>query len=160
MMTFYHKLKVFLASLILCLGGGWLTGYMTQHGVKEWYPELIKPYGTPPNVIFPIVWTLLYILMAASLTLIWTAKAVNRTKALFFFFVQLFLNFSWSWLFFYQKSPGFALVDITFLLLFIWLTIGALWKEQRIAAYLLLPYAIWVSYAAYLNLFIWLNNPS
>lgn len=158
MTAFYDTCKVFVCSLGLCVGGGWLTGLLTQHGVKEWYPQLIKPYGTPPNALFPIVWTLLYIFMAAALTIVWRGKSEKRTKALFFFLAQLFLNFTWSWLFFYQKSPGYALVDIAFLLLFIGLTVGALWKEHRIAAYLLLPYMLWVSYATYLNLFIWIYN--
>ena len=153
------KIKIFLFSLALCLGGGWLTGYVTQHSVKEWYPQLIKPYGTPPDVVFPIVWTILYILMALALTLVWAGKSSNKTKALLLFFAQLFLNFTWSWLFFYQKSPSYALLDIAFLLLLIGLTVHAFWQQSRLAAYLLLPYLAWVSYAAYLNFFIWLYNP-
>ncbi|MCE5293233.1 MAG: tryptophan-rich sensory protein [Chlamydiales bacterium] len=78
--------------------------------------------------------------------------------SLVFFFVQLFLNFTWSWLFFYQKSPGYALFDIALLLLFIGLTVHAFWQQSRLAAYLLLPYLAWVSYAAYLNFSIWLYN--
>lgn len=90
MTAFYDTCKVFVCSLGLCVGGGWLTGLLTQHGVKEWYPQLIKPYGTPPNALFPIVWTLLYIFMAAALTIVWRGKSEKRTKALFFFLAQLF----------------------------------------------------------------------
>ncbi len=148
----------FVFSLILCVGGGWLTGLVTQHSVKEWYPQLIKPYGTPPDMVFPIVWTLLYVLMAISLTIIWAGKSEQKAKALFLFFSQLILNFAWSLLFFYLKSPGLALIDIAFLLLLVVLTINAFWKQSSVAAYLLVPYVVWVSYASYLNFCIWVFN--
>lgn len=153
-----NRIKIFVFSLALCVGGGWLTGYVTQHSVKEWYPQLIKPYGTPPDIVFPVVWTILYVLMALALTIVWAGKSPSKTKALIFFFVQLFLNFTWSWLFFYQQSPGYALFDIALLLLFIGLTVHAFWQQSRLAGYLLLPYLAWVSYAAYLNFSIWMLN--
>lgn len=151
-------MKKFLLCLIVCLGGGWLTGLFTQHGVKEWYPHLIKPYGTPPDIMFPIVWTILYICMAGALTLVWASKTNQKTKAVFFFIVQLLLNFLWSWLFFHLQSPGLALIDIAFLWVFLALTIAQFWKHSHASAYLLLPYMAWVTYACYLNLFIWLHN--
>lgn len=149
--------KLFL-SLILCLGGGWLTGLITRHGVKEWYPHLIKPPGTPLDIVFPIIWTILYIFMAIALTLLWTSNTMGKRKAFLFFYIQLSLNFIWSWLFFYLQSPGVALIDIVLLWLSISLTINYFWNHTRLGSYLLLPYLAWVTYAFYLNLFIWIYN--
>jgi len=149
--------KLFLC-LLLCLGGGWLTGLITRHGVKAWYPHLIKAHGTPPDIIFPVVWSILYVLMAVALALLWTSKTSGKKIAFLFFFIQLFLNFIWSWLFFYKQMPGWALVDIVLLWLFIALTIRYFWQHTRYGSYLLLPYLAWVTYAFYLNLFIWIYN--
>lgn len=144
--------------LLLCLGGGWTTGLLTQHGITDWYPHLIKPYGTPPNVVFPIVWTILYIFMAFALALLWTSKTAKKKKAFLLFAIQLLLNFSWSWLFFYLQQPGLALVDITLLWLSIFFTIRCFWRHTRYGSYLLILYLAWVTYACYLNLFIWMYN--
>lgn len=155
--------KYFIKNLILCLflcvGGGWLTGLLTEQGVKVWYPHLFKPYGTPPDIVFPIVWTILYVFMAFALTLLITSNTTQKKTAFLCFAVQLSLNFIWSWIFFYLQRPGLALIDIVFLWLFICLTIGCFWRHTRLGSCLLLPYLAWVTYAFYLNLFIWIYNP-
>ncbi len=144
--------------LLLCLGGGWLTGLVTQEGIREWYPHLIKPPGTPPNFVFPVVWTILYTLMAISLTLLWMSPTNNKKWACFFFALQLVLNFIWSWLFFHLQSPGTALIDLSLLWVSILLTLLFFWRHTRLGSLLLIPYLLWVSYAFYLNLFIWYKN--
>jgi tryptophan-rich sensory protein len=149
--------KAFLC-LLLCLGGGWVTGLLTQYGIQEWYPNLIKPYATPPNIAFPIVWTLLYVFMATALFLFWISKTTNKKKAFVVFMIQLLLNFSWSWLFFYLQQPGLALFDSILLWFFIFLTIRCFWRHTRYGSYLLIPYLVWVTYALYLNAFIWIFN--
>lgn len=151
-------IKIFSVSLVLCLGGGWLTGLLTQHGVKNWYPHLVKAPGTPPDIVFPIVWTILYFFMALALTLLWKSPT-NRKKAAFWLFgAQLTFNFIWSWLFFYLQRPDIALIDIVLLWISLFLTIGSFWRHTRYGSYLLVPYLAWVTYAFYLNLFIFLNN--
>lgn len=145
----------FFLSLLLCLGGGWLTGLATREGVDGWYSQLIKPPGTPPNFVFPIVWTILYTLMAFSLALLWNAPQGKKGTAFFLFSLQLFLNFNWSWLFFALKSPGIALVDLTLLWVSILLTIFAFWRFTPLGSLLLIPYFAWVTYAFYLNFYIW-----
>lgn len=144
-------------SLILCLGGGWLSGYITKEGM-DWYHHLNHPYGTPPKFIFPIVWSILYILMAISLTIILTFPSKDKKKALFIFLFQLILNFIWSWLFFKMEAPLLALIDLIFLWIAIFFTIIIFKQYSRLSAYLLLPYFGWVTYAFYLNLFIWIRN--
>ena len=151
-------MQKFLPCLLLCLGGGWLTGLVTEHGIKQWYPHLIKPYGTPPDVVFPIVWTILYICMAIALSLLWTSKKRGKRRSIIFFMVQLFLNFIWSWLFFYLEEPALALVDVVILWVLIWMTIKSFKPYTRYGSYLLIPYLAWVTYALYLNLFIVIYN--
>lgn len=153
-----YFLKYLFLSLLLCVGGGWLTGLLTQHGVKEWYPHLIKSYGTPPDSVFPVVWTLLYTLMALALTLLITSHTTQKKTAYLCFGIQLFLNFVWSWIFFYLQCPGLALLDIVLLWLFICLTIRYFWRHTHSGSYLLLPYLAWVTYACYLNVVIWVYN--
>ena len=148
----------FIPSLILCLGGGWLTGLLTGHGIKHWYPHLIKPAATPPDYLFPIVWIVLYTMMAAALTLLWVSKSAKKQRSFVYFGIQLFLNFIWSFLFFYLENPAIALVDIVLLWIFIVLTICSFWRHTHWGSYLLLPYLVWVSYAVFLNYSIWLNN--
>lgn len=151
-------IKKFIPCLILCLGGGWLSGLFTQHGLKHWYAHLIKPYGTPPGIVFPIVWSILYTMMAIALTLFWTSKSKQKRIAFVFFGTQLFLNFIWSYLFFYLENPGLALIDLTLLWVFLLLTIRAFFVHTKLGSYLLLPYFGWVTYAFYLNLSIWIHN--
>ncbi|MBS0629394.1 MAG: tryptophan-rich sensory protein [Verrucomicrobia bacterium] len=145
-------------SIILCLGGGWLTGWLTNAETQTWYKDIIKAPGTPPNFVFPIVWTILYILMGISLGLLWSSKTENKQKAFFLFFLQLALNFGWSWIFFHFHQIGLALMDIVLLWVLIFLTIRALSPHTRLGSALLLPYFLWVTYAVYLNFFIWLLN--
>ena len=133
-----------------------MTGLATQDGVKEWYPHLVKPKGTPPDIVFPIVWTCLYLLMAISLTLLVLSRTIDKTKAYFFFGVQLFLNFIWSWLFFRLQQPGMALVDLIVLWIMVCFTIVQFRRHTAFGSYLLLPYLAWITYAGYLNLFIWM----
>lgn len=151
-------LTKFWLSLLLCLGGGWLAGLVTQQGVKHWYPHLIKPYGTPPDLVFPIVWTILYFFMAVALTLLWTSETKHKKTAFVFFILQLFLNFIWSPLFFYLQRPDLALLDIAFLWIAVFLTILSFQQHTRCGSYLLWPYLAWITYACYLNWFIWRHN--
>lgn len=157
----YHKwnfTKKLLLSTLICVGGGWLSGLVTRQGINDWYNHLIQPPGTPPNFVFPIVWTILYFLMAISLALFWSSPSQNKKISMLFFALQLILNFSWSWIFFGMRSPGIAFID----LILIWIcTIGTIItfrKHSTLSAYLLLPYFGWITYAMYLNLFIWLHN--
>ena len=134
-------------------------GLVTEQGVNDWYRYLVHPAGTPPNIVFPIVWTILYLLMAISLALVLNAPSQNKNSAILFFALQLILNFSWSWLFFGMKAPLLALIDLALLWGCIVGTIICFKKHSATSAYLLIPYLAWVTYAAYLNLFIWIKNP-
>ena len=149
--------KLFLC-LLLCVGGGLLAGLITEESVRTWYPTLVKPAWTPPNFVFPIAWTILYALMGIAVWLVWESPTSHKNTAFSFFGIQLFLNFIWSYLFFYLYNPGLALLDILLMWIAIVVTIWAFWRHSKIASLLLVPYLVWVSYAFTLNWFIWSHN--
>lgn len=133
-----------------CLTVGAVSGLATTGGLKEWYPALIKPSFNPPNWIFGPVWSLLYGMMGVSLFLVW--KKVGFSLLPFsVFFIQITLNFFWSFLFFKFHLLGWSLVEIVVLWAFILLTIIVFYKISHVAAYLLVPYLLWVSFATLLN---------
>jgi tryptophan-rich sensory protein len=146
-------------SLLITLGVGFVSGFATASSIGDWYAQLNKPSFNPPNWIFAPVWTLLYIMMGISLSMIWTKPpSLYKSNALWLFFIQLFLNFCWSFLFFNFHKIGLALVDISLLWIFIVLTIIAFSKLDKIVAWLLVPYICWVSFATILNAAIYRLN--
>lgn len=142
-----------LLCLLLCVGIGATAGVVTMPEVNSWYPTLAKPSWTPPRVAFPIAWTVLYVLMAIALWRLWdrTKPSPERREALLFFFVQLALNAAWSPVFFGFHGINLALGIIIALVVAIIGTIVTSGRVDRPAAWLLLPYLAWVSYATTLN---------
>lgn len=142
-----------LISVIGCELVGILGTPFTVATIPSWYATLEKPFFAPPNWLFGPAWTLLYFLMGASFYLIW--KQNSKTKkaqiAKKFFFAQLFLNFIWSPLFFGLRSPLLGLIDIVALWILIILTIYKFHPLSKLAAYLLIPYLLWVTFATSLN---------
>ena len=147
-------------SLLLPLGLGAIAGMLTSQSVPNWFANLAKPPFNPPNWIFGSVWTALYILMGISLFLIWKEDASKiRRLAILVFMIQLLLNFGWSFIFFYFKMIGLAFVEIILL----WISVIAMfilfYKIKPIAAYMNIPYILWVSFAMVLNgAFFFLNR--
>jgi benzodiazapine receptor len=134
---------------------------LTAGPVKSWYPALVKPALTPPDIAFPIVWNILFALMAVAAWRVWRAAGLDRARgALGLFGVQLILNLGWSWLFFGQQRIGWAVIEIGVLWLAIAGCMAAFARHDRIAALLLAPYLLWVSFAAYLTFAIWQLNPA
>jgi benzodiazapine receptor len=122
-----------------------------------WYAALAKPAWTPPGWLFGPVWTVLYVMIAISAWLVWQRQR-RVSPALALWGAQLVLNGIWSWLFFGLERPGLAAIDIVVLLAMIIATALAFARVSRPAALLLVPYAIWVSFATALNLAIWRLN--
>lgn len=140
---------------------GYSAGLVTKPSIETWYSTIEKPSFNPPNWVFMPVWTVLYICMAVAVGLVWDKiKEQNETvkTALGFFLIQLTLNAIWSYLFFGLKNPMLALIEIALLLLMIYETYVKFMKINKIAGYLLVPYLIWVGYAAVLNASIWWLN--
>jgi translocator protein len=144
-------------SIGVSLLAGGLGSISTFSAIPTWYQTLNKPFFSPPNFVFGPVWTTLYILMGIALYLILINK--KRTKAaLFVFFLQLFLNILWSFIFFGFKQPLLAFIEIIFLWLAILSTLLHFYFINKKAGYLLIPYLLWVSFASMLNLSVALLN--
>jgi translocator protein len=143
-----------LLSLVLCLGVGIIEGVVTRPEIAVWYAGLVKPSWTPPPVVFPIAWTLLYALMAVSFWRLWNSETRirERTQAMTLFLIQLALNALWSPVFFGFHGTRTALVVIMALLVAIAATIRAAFRVNRLAAWLLVPYLLWVAYATTINI--------
>lgn len=139
---------------------GFIGAQVTSGSLKTWYPNIDKPSWTPPNWVFPVVWTTLFAMMGIALYRVWGLglDTPGVTLALIFFGAQLVLNFLWSVCFFGLRSPGLALFEIVFL----WVAIvGMIWTFGRLdwwAYPLLIPYFLWASFAAVLTANIWLRN--
>ncbi len=153
------NLKVFLSSLLVVFGSAFLGSIFTMNQVRsEWY-ESIKPAITPPNFVFPIVWNILFFLIAISLYLAWTSadNKIKRTNVAFVFALNLFLNILWSFLYFGMQDPYFAFFDLIALWFSIVMMIAVISKINKLAAYLLIPYLLWVSFAGVLNYISFIN---
>jgi len=148
-----------LVSLLLPIGLGTIAGIFTTEEIAVWYASLNKPSFNPPSHLFGPVWTALYILMGVSMFLIWnTPKTKLRQKALAVFGIQLFANFWWSILFFNFHTVFLAVIDILIMWFLIIYMISLFKKIKPIAAYLQIPYLLWVSFATVLNISIWYLN--
>ena len=138
-----------IASLLVCAIASGIGGYVTAGSVGTWYRTLEKPFFNPPDWVFAPVWTTLFVMMAVAAWRVWRAQAwpLIRT-ALVLYAIQLALNVAWSALFFGARSPGAALI----------VTARVFARFDRIAAWMMAPYAAWVAFATLLNAAIWRLN--
>ena len=126
---------------------------------KQWYKNLKRSKLSPPSYVFGIVWPILYTLMFISLIILWTnKKCYPYCEPITYFLFQLFFKITWTNLFFNLKKPLWAFVDLCATLLFTLITYKKMMKFSKTAAYLLVPYILWLSFAFYLNAFIVVNN--
>lgn len=145
--------------LILCFAVAGVSSIFSAHNIPTWYAGLIKPPLNPPYWVFAPVWTTLYALMAIAAWLVWKTRPSGcRRQGLRLFYVQLALNCLWSWIFFSRHQIGTAFVDILALWAGIFLTMLNFKKVSTTAAWLLVPYLAWVTFASYLNLALWRLN--
>ncbi|WP_032121393.1 TspO/MBR family protein [Clostridium amazonitimonense] len=146
-------------SLLISLGLGTVVGMFTSNSSKI-YGELIKPKFSPPGFIFSIVWTVLYVLMgiAAYRIYLYGKDGVPVKRALLAYAIQLVLNFLWPFIFFNCRLYGLAFIELCILWIAIVITTIRFYKIDKTAAYLMIPYIIWVTFAGVLNFFIWKLN--
>jgi len=145
-------------TIVFCLAVGGISGALTADAIQNWYLTLHKPSWNPPNDIFAPVWTTLYLMMGVSLGTIWSKNHPKTNSAIGLFMVQITLNFFWSLVFFRWQSPQWAFVEIILMWIAIFLTIRSFYQINKMAGYLLIPYILWVSFAAFLNYTIWQLN--
>lgn len=148
-----------LISLLVSLGTGGLAAFFIRNSMQL-YEHITQPFLAPPSWVFPVVWTVLFLLMGISAYLVWVAPGDVQDKqtALTIFAIQLALNFLWSIVFFRFEAYLGAFVLLIVLWLFIILMIFSFKRVSKSAAYLQIPYLLWVTFAGYLNFAIWLLN--
>jgi translocator protein len=141
----------------LVLVTGYAAAMATEPNIAGWYAHLAKPSFNPPDSVFAPVWTALYVMMAIAAWRVWRVGGIF-SSAMLLWFVQLALNFAWSFIFFSAHQPGFALIDIAVLWLLVALTMITFFRIDAIAGLLFVPYLAWVSFAGLLNEAIWRLN--
>jgi len=158
-MKFNNFFKLAIAIVVAELAGA-IGSVFTVSAIPNWYAGLVKPALNPPSWVFGPAWTTLYALMGIAAFLIWKSGWDKKEvkKVLGVFGIQLVLNALWSIIFFGLHSPGWALVDIIALWFAIVWTMVVFYKISKPAAYLLVPYILWVSFVSYLNYSIWMLN--
>ena len=154
----FKKLKPYIISVLLALGVGALSAYITRDSM-DIYSEIINPPLAPPAILFPIVWTILFILMGISAANVYVnRKNGDAGTALTVYAINLIMNFTWSIIFFGIRAYLGAFLWLLVLLTVIIYMIVLFKKINPIAGYLQIPYALWVTFAGYLNFAIWLLN--
>ena len=151
--------KPYVFWILLAEAVGALSGWLSREGMEAFSQSTVQPPLSPPMILFPIVWTLLYALMGIGAARIWmTPESPARSRGLNLFIAQLIVNFFWSLIFFNLQAYGFAFLWLVLLwLLVLWLIV-TFYKTDRLAAWLQIPYLIWLTFAAYLTAGVWILN--
>ena len=154
-----HKKILWAVSAAIPLSVGVIAGLLTRGGMKS-FMEFSMPPFSPPAWLFPVAWTVLYILMGTASRLVWTADAeeavIERAQTVYFY--QLAVNFLWPFFFFHFQWYLFSFFWILLLWGLVFIMIRRFWKVSKLAAVLCIPYLLWLTFAAYLNLGVWYLN--
>ena len=155
-----NNLKIYIVSIAIPIGIGLLSALLTKNNMML-YSDIVKPPLAPPALLFPIVWTVLYVLMGISCGIVYIHRDRNPEAArqgLSFYATSLVVNFAWSIIFFNIRAFFLAFIWLLLLLYLIIRTILSYLKVSTTSAYLQIPYAAWVTFAGYLNIAIWILN--
>lgn len=138
---------------------GALSGLLSMEGMQLYDQIAVKPAFTPPNVVFPIAWTILYALMGISAARVWLSPpSQQRSRGLNLFVIQLIFNFFWSLIFFNAQAYGFAAIWLGILWVLVAGMIMVFYNTDKIAALLQIPYLLWLTFALILNIAVWMLN--
>ncbi len=151
------KWKELIIAILIPLAVGGLSAFLTKDSMST-FETVTKPPLSPPGWLFPVVWTVLYILMGIASYLIYTSNSFDRKRALIFYGAQLAVNFFWSIIFFNLNAYLFAFIWLLLLWALILITLVKFYRINENAGLLLIPYIVWVSFAGYLNFGIFLLN--
>lgn len=148
-----------LKNISIPVGGGIIVSLITKNSMNT-YETLKKSLLTPPDIVFPIVWTILYVLMGfAAYRIYMNNKAgKNDHEGYFYYLIQLLINFLWAIVFFNLRLYGISFVLIVILLVLIIITTIKFFKVDKLAGALMIPYILWVSFASYLTFYVWMFN--
>ena len=146
----------FIIAVLLPLTVGFIAGRLNSQSM-EVYTSFEKPAFFPPAWVFPVVWTILYILMGIASYLVWSSSSSKKEarSALTFYLIQLGLNFAWTFIFFTCRLYGLAFLELILLLIFVIITTVKFCKISKVAGLMMIPYIIWLLYAGVLNFYIW-----
>ena len=151
--------KVYALWIISAESVGALSGWLSRTGMEIFGETVVQPPLSPPAILFPIVWTILYALMGISAARIWLSEeSLERSRGLNLFIAQLIVNFFWSLIFFNLQAFGFALLWLILLWILVAWMILTFSKTDKLAAWLQVPYLLWLTFAAYLNAGVWILN--
>ena len=150
-----RKFFAYFIPILLTFAIGMLGSYIQGEALVEWYPTLEKSPVTPPSILFPIAWSILYLLMAIS---VGTLLEKGDVSVLRLWLLQLLLNFLWSVCFFAVRSPFLGLLVILALDVSVFAYIVYAAGRRAVAAWLFVPYMLWLIFATYLNGYIYINN--
>ena len=151
------KYKYIILNIAISLGIGGLSAFFTINSM-DIYQNINRPKLAPPGYIFPIVWTILYVLMGISSYLIHRSNHKNKETALIIYYFQLLINFSWPIFFFNYQNFLLALAILFILNILVIILIKVTYSINHLASYLLIPYLIWILFALYLNFWIFIHN--
>ena len=152
--------KVFsiLIAVVICLLVGWVSSLLNYHSIDTWYPMLEKSSLTPPDYVFPIVWSVLYVFVGISVGLLYNVHNISKRPLMVLFVLQLLFNVSWTFFFFTMQSSLLGFVSILVLVVLgVAYFLGTLWVK-RSSAFFFLPYLLWLFFATYLNFYIVIYN--
>lgn len=157
------RLKAIFVSAFLVALTAYIGSFFTGRNTTTWYLTISRPFFLPPSFVFPIAWTILFILIGISFYLLLTSKIQQKLRntlniAKILFIIQLFLNALWCYLFFEAHLLLISSIEIVILEILIILTIVYFYRLNRTAAYLLIPYALWVLFATLLTISIYILN--
>lgn len=144
--------------IIVCFAVGATASYFQQDAIETWYPYLNKPALTPPNIAFPIAWSIIYVCIGLSIGLIWNTTSYQKRFMTILFCVQLFFNFTWSISFFYLQNPLLGFINILILDVLVIYYIIKAYPVSKASSMLFVPYVLWIIFATYLNGYILVNN--
>ena len=144
--------------ILVCFLVGLSASYFQADAIKNWYPTLIKPVVTPPNIVFPIAWSIIYVCMGLSIGLLINSTIERRRFFIKAFVFQLFFNFTWSISFFYIQNPLIGFINILLLDIFVINYTLKSYQVNKTSSILFIPYVIWLLFATYLNGYILIYN--
>lgn len=147
-----------LIPVVVCFLVGLTANYFQSDAIKNWYPTLVKPALTPPNIVFPIAWSIIYLCMGISIGLIINSDTIRKRFFIKAFLFQLFFNFTWSISFFYLRNPLIGFINILLLDIFVISYTIKSYRVNKASSLLFVPYVVWLLFATYLNGYIMIYN--
>ena len=151
--------KIYAVNIAVALAVGAFSGILSMAGMEQYSMTAVKPALTPPAWLFPVAWTVLYTLMGIGAARIWlTPQSRERSRGLNLYTLQLIVNFFWSLIFFNAGAYGLAAIWLGLMWVLVLIMILEFAKSDRLAAVLQIPYLLWLTFAGYLNIAVWLLN--